>query len=68
VAVVYPPAASAEAALASVVAAGADSVHGFGGWTGAVVADSTQSSFIENLYRGGALAVLRVPAGASCVR
>lgn len=67
VAVFYPPAAG-DAAFAAVVEAGAESVHGAGGLPGAVIASSTRPSFIENLYRGGALAVLRAPVTADCMR
>lgn len=65
VAVVYPPSTGA---FAGAVAAGADAILGFGALPGLVVAQSDQPEFIEKLYDGGALMVLRAPAKADCVR
>ncbi len=68
VAAFFPPALAGEAALDRVVVAGADAVQGFGAWSTVVVARSADPAFIANLYRHGALVVIKAAAVSECNR
>ncbi|MDA8232740.1 MAG: hypothetical protein M0006_15525 [Magnetospirillum sp.] len=68
VAAIFPPAQAGEGALAGVVAAGAEAVQGFGAWSTVVVARSADPAFVANLYRQGALVVVKAAAVDECSR
>ncbi len=68
VAAIFPPAAAEEAAMTAAIAAGASSVQGFGAWPGVVVTRSDDPAFAANLYRQGALLVVRAAIGPDCRR
>lgn len=67
VAAIYPI-ADGHAAFAEAIHAGADAILGFGVLPNVVVARSERPDFVKNLYDSGALAVVRAPAAAECVR
>lgn len=57
---------SGESALAGTIAAGADAVQAFGASKYIVIARSNDPDFVVNLYRRGALLVMRAPDAAGC--
>lgn len=67
VAAIYPPAAG-QGAFTGAVNAGAEAVLGFGAVGNVVVVRSSRPDFVKNLYDSGALAVVRAPVAADCVR
>lgn len=68
VAAFFSPAMTGEAAFRRAVAAGAQSVLGFGVLRSLIVAQSDDPLFIDNLYQSGAILVLRAPPIADCLR
>lgn len=67
-AAIFPPWISSSSAFAAMASVNPQSIRGFGGWGGVIIAQSDDPAFADRLYRSGALLVLRASKLTGCVQ
>lgn len=68
IATVFPSNTPSSQMYRNAVAAGAQEVVALGGWRSVLIVRSTAPDFIGNLYRHGALLVLKAPPKSECAQ